>query len=49
VREASSAENSTSSQNVRASFTPSTACFRASSGVIFSFHLRWMPEVARNV
>ena len=34
---------------MRACSTAATACFSASSGVILSFHLRWMPEVARKV
>jgi len=48
VREASSGENSTSSQNSRAIFTPATALRRISSFAMLSLYSRWMALVARN-
>ena len=47
VREASSGENSTSSQNSRAIRTPSTALRRISSLAMLSLYWRWMALVAR--
>ena len=49
MREASSAENSTSGASVRASRTPATAWRSASSALIFSLYLRWIADVARKV
>ena len=49
VRLASSAENSTSSQNDLASLTPSRACSRHCRREILSLCCRWISEVARKV
>ncbi len=48
VRLASSGLNSTSSTNVRASFTPSTLILMISSSARFSLYLRWISLVAQN-
>ena len=48
VREASSGENSTSSQYSRAIFTPSTARRMISSCAMLSLYWRWIALVARN-
>src|SRR5690349_15402127 len=48
VRDASSGENSTSSQSPRAIFTPSTAVRMISSCAMLSLYCRWIALVARN-